>query len=126
MDTLGLVWGVRVVGGHVSEAAGAKQLLGRVKDGLTRWQVVWVDGGYEHRLEDWVAEHCSFRIEVVKRSEGKKGWELLPKRWVVERTFGWLGRWRGLAREYNYLPETTEANILLAMTHLMLKRLTAC
>ena len=64
-------------------------------------------------------------MEVVKRTEGKKGWELLPKRWVVERTFGWLNRWRGLAREYDYLPETTEAKILLAMSRLMLRRLTA-
>ena len=124
VDTLGLVWGILIVSGRTSEAAGAKQLLLRVKDGLTRWQIVWVDGGFEHRIEQWVEEHCSFRIEVVKRSEGKQGWELLPKRWVSERTFAWLGRWRALAREYDYRPETTEANILLAMTHLMLKRLT--
>jgi putative transposase len=125
VDTLGLVWGVCITSGQTSEAAGGKQLLRRVKDGLTRWEVVWVDGGYEHRLEQWVEENCSFRVEVVKRSDGKKGWELLPKRWVSERTFGWLGRWRALAREYDYRPETTEANILLAMTHLMLRRLTA-
>lgn len=99
-------------------------MLLRVKDGLTRWQVIWVDGGFEHRLEAWVAEHCAFQVEVVKRSEGKTGWELLPKRWVSERTFAWLGRWRGLTREYDFWPETTAANILLAMTHLMLKRLT--
>ena len=100
-------------------------LFQRVQGDLSRWKVVWVDGGFEHRIEDWVRENCSFRIEVIKRSEGKRGWELLPKRWVVERTFGWLGRWRGLAREYDYLPETTEAKILLAMSRLMLNRLTA-
>lgn len=99
VDTLGLVWGVRVVSGQVSEAEGAKRLFCQVQDGLPRLQVVWLDGGFEHRIEDWVAEHCSFRVEIVKRTEGKKGWELLPKRWVVERTFGWLNRWRGLARE---------------------------
>lgn len=125
MDTLGLVWGIYITAGQTSEAAGGKQLLGRVKDGLTRWEVVWVDGGFEHRLEPWVAEPCSFRVEVVKRSQGKKGWELLPKRWVSERTFAWLGRWRALVREYDYQPQTTEANVLLAMTHLMLRRLTA-
>lgn len=125
MDTLGLVWGVAVVSGRVAEAEGAKRLLVQVKDELTRWAVVWMDGGYEHRIEEWVATHCSFRAEIVKRTEGKKGWELLPKRWVVERTFGWLGRWRGLAKEYSYLLESTEAHILLAMTHLMLRRLTA-
>ena len=99
MDTLGLVWGVRVVSGATSDAAGGRQLLLRVKDGLTRWQVLWVDGGYEHRIEKWVAEHCSFRVEVVKRSADAEGWELLPKRWVSERTFAWLGRWRALVKE---------------------------
>jgi len=125
VDTLGLVWGILIVSGRMAEGEGAKLLFQKVKDGLTRWEVVWVDGGFEHRIEEWVAEHCPFHIEVVKRSEGAKGWELLPKRWVVERTFAWLGRWRGLAKEYDFLPETTEANILLAMTHLMLCRLTA-
>jgi putative transposase len=125
VDTLGLVWGIFITSGKTSEAAGAKLLFRRVKDALTRWEIVWVDGGFEHRLEQWVAEHCSFRVEVVKRSDGKVGWELLPKRWVSERTFAWLGRWRALAREYDFRPETTEANILLAMTHLMLRRLTA-
>jgi putative transposase len=124
VDTLGLVWSVRVVSGDTSEAAGAKQLLAPVKDHLPRWRVVWVDGGYENRIEAWVREHCSFRIEVIKRTQ-KKGWELLPKRWVVERTFGWLNRWRGLAKEYDFDPGSTEAAIYLAMSHLMLRRLTA-
>ncbi len=123
VDTFGLVWGVHVVSGCVSEAAGAQQLLARVGAGLPRWAVVWVDGGYEHRLEAWVAARFAFRIEVVKRPEGVQGWTLLPKRWVVERTFAWLGRWRLLDREYSYRPETTAADILWAMTHLMLRRL---
>ena len=84
-----------------------------------------MDGGYENRIEDWVAKHCPFRVEIVKRSQGAIGWELLPMRWVIERTYGWLNRWRGLAREYDYLPETTHAKILLAMSRLMLRRLTA-
>ena len=125
VDTLGLVWGVSVVSGRCSEAEGAKRLLLKVRDQLSRWALVWMDGGYENRIEAWVAEHCRFRVEIVKRSEGARGWELLPKRWVVERTYGWLNWWRGLAREYDFLPETTEAKILLAMTRLMLRRLTA-
>lgn len=127
MDTLGLIWGVLVASGRASEAEGGKRLFRRGPDtpeAWSRWKVVWVDGGYADRIEDWVAEHCPFRIEVVKRTSGKKGWELLPKRWVVERTFAWLGRWRLLAKEYDYHPRTTEANILLAMTHRMLKLLT--
>ena len=122
---MGLVWGVHVVSGRTSEAAGAKELLLKAADDLTQWQVLWVDGGYENRIESWVEEHCGVRVEVVKRSEQAKGWELVPKRWVAERTFGWLGRNRALAREYDYWPETTETNILLAMIGLMLRRLTA-
>ena len=122
---MGLVWGVLVGSGRCSEAEGAKRLLLKVKDRLSRLAVVWMDGGYENRIEEWVAQHCRFRVAIVKRSEGARGWELLPKRWVVERTYGWLNRWRGLAREYDYLPETTEAKILLAMSRLMLRRITA-
>jgi transposase len=125
VDTLGLVWGVLVVSARLSEAEGAKQLFQRCGTDVPELKRVWLDGGFEHRIEDWVAEHCSFEVEIVKRTEGRKGWELLPKRWVVERTFGWLNRWRGLAREYDFLPETTEAKILLAMSRLMLRRLTA-
>lgn len=125
MDTLGLLWGVLVVSGRCSEAEGAKQLFLQEQARLPRLAVVWLDAGFEHRVEEWVAAQCAFRIEIVKRSDGQKGWELLPKRWVVERTFGWLGRWRGLAREYDYLPQTTQAKIFLAMSRLMLRRLTA-
>lgn len=114
-----------VVSGRCSEAEGAKRLLVQVRDQLHRLAVVWMDGGFENRIEAWVEQHCGFRVEIVKRSEGAKGWELLPKRWVVERTYGWLNRWRGLAREYDYRPETTQAKILLAMSRLMLRRLTA-
>jgi len=124
VDTLGLVWGVLVVSGRCSECEGAKQLLLKVHHQLTRLVLVWMDGGFEHRIEGWVQQHCSFRVAIVKRSQSS-GWQLLPKRWVVERTYGWLNRWRGLAREYDYLPQTTEAKILLAMSRLMLRRLTA-
>jgi len=124
VDTLGLVWAVRVTPGNTSEAAGAKQLFGLARETMERLQVVWCDGGFENRIEAWTAAHCPWRVEVVKRSRAQ-GWELLPKRWIVERTLGWLGRWRGLAREYDYLPETTESKILLAMSRLMLRRLTA-
>ena len=124
MDTLGLLWGAVVVSARTSEAAGGKLLLQRVRQQLSRSDVVWVDGGYEHRLELWAAEQCGLRVEVVKRSDQHGGWELLPKRWVSERTFAWLGRWRALNREYDYWPAPTEFNIHLAMIHLMLRRLT--
>ena len=125
VDTLGLVWGVVVTSGRCAEGAGGKALLTKVGSQLTRLRVLWLDGGFENRIEAWVAERYPFRVEIVKRPKGKQGWELLPQRWVVERTFGWLGRWRGLAKEYDFLPETTEMKIYLALSRLMLRRLTA-
>lgn len=88
-------------------------------------EIAYVDQGYTGETAAAVAATHGIKLEVVKLPTAKRGFVLLPKRWVVERTFGWLNRWRGLAREYDYLPETTEAKILLAMSRLMLRRLTA-
>ena len=123
MDTLGLVHEVRVGSAGRSEAAFAKRLFLAAKGTLTRLQVVFVDGGFEHRIEDWTREACGWRVEVVKRDPAKKGWQLLPKRWIVERTLAWIGRCRALSKEYDYLPRTSESRIHLAMIHLMLRRL---
>ena len=123
MDTLGLVHRLRVVSGQVAEAEVAKQLFRAAKGTLTRLELVWVDGGFENRIEAWTAQECGWRVEVVKRDEGRRGWQLLPKRWIVERTLAWLGRCRSLSKEYDYLPASTESRIYLAMTGLMLRRL---
>ena len=63
------------------------------------------------------------RLEIVKRPTGVKGSQLLPWRWIVERTFGWLGRYRRLSKDYEYLTQTSEAVIRVAMIHLMVRRL---
>jgi len=123
VDTLGLVHAVQVTSARVAEAEVAKQLFQDVKGRLPRLQVVWVDGGFENRIEAWTAAECGWRVEVVKRDEGRKGWQLLPKRWIVERTLGWLGRCRSLSKEYDYRPQSTASRIYLAMTGLMLRRL---
>ncbi len=68
---------------------------------------------------------CGLILEVVKRKEGQKGFEVLPRRWVVERTFGWFGRYRRLSKDYEYLPTTSEIMIKVAMINLMLRRLTS-
>jgi putative transposase len=71
-----------------------------------------------------VKGECGWDLRIVKRSDKtKKGFEPLPKRWVVERTFGWLGRYRRLSKDYEGLPETSEAMIQLAMIHVMVRRL---
>ena len=123
VDTLGLIWGLAVVAGNISEAAGARLVFGKVAATLPRWEVVWVDGGYEHRLEEWVEQHCSFRVEVIKRDENRKGWQLLPKRWVVERTFAWLGRCRRLSKDFEASGATEAAWLWLANIRLMLRRI---
>jgi putative transposase len=85
--------------------------------------LIWADGGYAGKLIDWVKEFTSWTLEIVKRNDDLKGFHVLPRRWVVERTFGWLGRYRRLSKDYEQLPENSEAMALIAMINLMSKRL---
>ena len=89
-----------------------------------RMQHVWADGGYAGKLIAWVFGLCGWVLEIVKRTDNVKGFQLLPKRWVVERTFSWLSNYRRLSKHYEYWDETGEAMIQLAMIHIMLRRLT--
>ena len=111
MDTLGLVLAVKVVSAQLAEAAVAKLLFQQARAEQERLELVWVDGGFEHRIEAWTEQECGWRVAVVKRDAGKKGWQLLPKRWIVERTYGWLGRYRSLSKEYDYLPPSEKKAI---------------
>lgn len=88
-------------------------------------QLVWADQGYQGPFEDWVKEYTWWDLEIVRKREGQVGFEVQPRRWVVERTFAWLGRYRRLGKEYEQLSESTEAMIYLAMTKLMLNRITS-
>ena len=100
-------------------------MVARAGEQARQLQKEWCDGGYEGKLDEWAVQHTSFALEVVQRSPGSRGWQLLPKHWIVERTFAWLLRCRRLVRDYEYLPESRESWIYLAMTHLMLRRLTS-
>jgi putative transposase len=95
------------------------------KGSFARLQLIWADGGYSGKLIDWVYQFGHWALEIVKRSDDVKGFEVLPHRWIVERTFGWLGRYRRLSKDYEELPETSESMIYLAMINLMTRRL-AC
>ncbi len=75
-------------------------------------------------MASWVKQTCGWVLSVVKRKEDQKGFEVLPRRWVVERTFAWFGRYRRLSKDYEYLPTTSETMIYVAMINLMLRRLT--
>jgi putative transposase len=87
--------------------------------------LIWADQAYAGDLIAWVwalRRGRNVRLDIVKRPEGAKGFLLLPKRWIVERTFAWLGRYRRLAKDYEYSPTTSEAMIRVAMIHLMVRR----
>jgi putative transposase len=85
--------------------------------------VIWVDGGYRGQLLDWVAEHFRFRLQVVLRPEQQKGFTVLPRRWVVERTFGWFGQHRRLSKDYERQETTSETIVRIVMIRVMLRRL---
>jgi putative transposase len=125
VDVMGLLLVVFVHRADIQERAGAKLLLQRaVTKGFARLRLIWADGGYTGaEFKEWVRKLTGWLFEVVKRPEGTKGFTVLPRRWVVERTFGWLGRSRRLSKEYEQLPESSEAMIYAVMSRLMLKRL---
>jgi putative transposase len=124
VDTLGLLIAVVVTSADVQDYHGAKPVLEKVKGRRPRLKVVWADGIYEKQwLIEWVKSECGWELQVIKRTDDTKGFKLLPKRWVVERTFAWLGRYRRLSKDYEGLTETSEAMIQMAMIHIMLRRL---
>jgi putative transposase len=102
---------------------GLRYLLRRVPL-FQRWVTLLVDGGYESQpLQAWCLAWFGVLMQVVKRSEHAQGFEVLPKRWIVERTFAWLGKYRRLSKDYEASPQTSEAMIYAAMVHLMARRL---
>lgn len=122
---MGLLLVVLVHKASIQDRAGAKLLLKRaLKKSFTRLSLIWADGGYRGQpMIDWVFQLGGWLWEIVKRRDEVKGFTVLPRRWVVERTFAWLGRYRRLSKDYEHLPETSEAWIYAAMVHLMLRRL---
>jgi len=126
VDTMGLLLAVVVTGAGVDDARAAPAALAQVpRSEFPRMRLVWADQKYHnHELYGWVAEHSDVELTIVRRPEGAKGFVLLPKRWVVERTFAWLSNYRRLSKHYEYWDETGEAMIHLAMIHVMLRRLT--
>lgn len=123
MDTLGLLLDVVVHEADIQDRDGAKLVFERLKGRFSRLTLIWADGGYAGKLIAWVKEFASWTLEIVKRNDDVKGFHVLPRRWVVERTFGWLGRYRRLSKDYEQLPENSEAMILLGMINLMSRRL---
>ncbi len=128
VDTLGLILAVVVHSAGEQDRDGAKRVLGvlamiKLCGMLPRLKLIWADGGYAGQLVDWVRAAGGWVLEIVKRCDDVKGFVVLPRRWVVERTFAWIGRCRALSKDYEATCESSEAWIYLAMTHLMLRRL---
>jgi len=123
VDTLGLVLTVVVHAADVQDRDGAKLVLAQGRLDVPRLHLIWADGGYAGELVDWVSSTYGWTLEIVKRPADMVGFQVLPRRWVVERTLAWLGRYRRGSKDYEYLPKTSETMVYVAMTRLMVKRL---
>jgi putative transposase len=118
VDTLGLIWGLAVLPADTTDWAGAVEVFRRVGDRLPRLARVWADSAYA-ALAGWVAANAGWVLEVVRRRPGAVGFEVQPRRWVVERTFGWMGRYRRLAKDYEANPRSSETWVYISAIHRM-------
>jgi putative transposase len=140
VDTLGTVLKVHVSAADVSDREGGLVVLTSLGAAFPRLVHGWVDAGYRGPFLGLIKERAGITLEVTQRRDGgrKRRWlpadaeppvvprfAIVPRRWVVERTFGWLGRFRRLSKDYEYLPTTSECFIYLAMSRMLLRRLTA-
>jgi putative transposase len=129
VDVLGLLLIVVVHSAGIPDSNGGKlvlhQLFGRIKHSLhNRWcrlKLIWADGGYED-IAPYVKQHFGWVLEVVRRPPQAKGFTVLPSRWVVERTFGWLGRFRRLSRDFEHTVASSEAMVYIASVRRLLRR----
>jgi putative transposase len=113
-----------VTAASVSDQAGARLVATQLVGRFPRLVTLFADAGYRGpRLADWLRALGGWALEIVRGAVSKTTFEVEPKRWIVERTFGWLNYYRRLSKDYEELPETSEVMILIAMTHLMVRRL---
>lgn len=117
---MGWLMSVCITPANVQDRDGAQLLLTGVRDRFPRLKTIFADGGYAGQLIAWVETICGWLLSIVKRTS--PGFQVLPKRWIVERTFAWLTRYRRTARDYELRPETVEAMTYAAMVHLMIRR----
>jgi putative transposase len=124
VDTMGLILAVVVHSAEVQDQDGARLVLTRLGKMFTRLKVIWADSAYgRNDLPSWVQRRFGWILQTILRPVGAVGFVLLPKRWVVERTFAWLGRYRRHSKDYERTIKSSEAMILLSMIHLMSRRL---
>ena len=123
VDTLGLILVVVVHAANVQDRDGAKLVLEKLRGVYPRLKKIWADGGYAGQLIEWAQSFGGWVLDIVKRSDSIVGFAVLPKRWIVERTFAWIGRYRRMSKDYEVLPATSEAMIYLVMINVMVHRL---
>jgi putative transposase len=124
VDTLGLVIVAVVHSAGVQDREGARLVLTQLREHFSWLKRVWADAAYAGpKLGEWLGGLFTWTLEIVTRTDDHPGFQVQPKRWIVERTFGWLNRSRRLSKDYERLPETEEAWIYAAMSRLMLRRL---
>ncbi|MGH3602547.1 MAG: IS5 family transposase [Pseudonocardiaceae bacterium] len=123
-DTLGLLLAVVVTAASIQDRDGAHRLLITLRARFSTVTHAWADGGYAGRLPTWAKKVLSLTVEVVKRTDNIAGFRVLPRRWVVERTFGWISKHRRCVRDYETMPEHHEAMIYIAMIMTMSRHLT--
>lgn len=107
----------------IQDRDGAKLVFHRIKKYFLKLKVIWADGGYAGKLVNWVNRYCHWKLEIVKRPDNLKGFKVVPKRWIVERTLGWLNHYRRLSKDYEPDVKTSETMVYLAMIHVMVRRL---
>ena len=120
---MGLVLAVVVHTADVQDRDGARLALVRLVGRFPRLERIWADGAYAGKLVLWARNVGGWTLELVRRPANQNTFEVIPRRWVVERTFARLGPYRRLSKDYAELPQTTEAWVYAAMTGLMLRRL---
>lgn len=125
VDAMGLLLAVVVHSAATPDRVGARRLHKRLKTIVSRLRLIWADGAYRGELADWAAalgQTRKVRLEIVNKLKGQKGFVVLPRRWVVEGTFGWLMMHRRLVRDYKILREMSEAFVQIAMIFILLNR----
>jgi putative transposase len=124
VDTLGLPLSVYVTSADVQDRGGTRCLLAGLKPFVPRLKKIWADGAYTgEKLAGWLEEQGGWELEIVERDREARDFEVLPKRWIVERTFSWLIRNRRLSKDYERLVQTSETFMEVAMIRLLLRRL---
>jgi len=123
VNTNGFMLRTLVHAADISDSEGAAWLVMHHRHAFPRLARIRVDNGYKASFRTWMAEQTPWKVDILEKPSDQKGFAVIPKRWVVERTLAWIGRCRQLSKEYDRNPESTETWMYLASVHLLLRRL---